>query len=160
MGKRGDKRLKKLSSRTELAAEVNRLRQLGPRETGNSEHVDFVNYIDEQIKSLQSPHLLRNRDTLRFEQWSVLGAGTRCALTVHHSGGQNLTIPVASAYPYSGRTGPNGVTAPLQLFSCGHRHRWKESDGKIAVIEVPNPSVPVSLLLDDVGHVPTGVFRA
>jgi hypothetical protein len=156
MGKRDDKRLKKLSSRTTLAAEVNRLRQLGPRETGNFEHVNFVNYIDKQIKSLHSPHLLANRDTLSFERWFVPSASTCCALTVHLSGGQNLTVPIASAYPYSGRTGSNGVTAPLQLFRCGQRHRWKESTGKIVVIEIPYPSVPTSLLLDDVGHLPAG----
>ena len=48
--------------------------------------------------------------------------------------------------------GSTGVTGPLQLFRWWHR--WKDNDGKIAVIKVSNPSVPVSLLLDDVGHLP------
>lgn len=146
----GTGRLVKLLSCAELAAEVNRLREFGPRETGNSERVHFVNYIAEQIKSLPSPPVLLNRDMLRFERWSVLGAGARCALTVQ--GSRNPTVSIASAYPYSGRTGPNGVTGPLQLFSCGHW--WKNFTGKIAVIEVPYPSVPVGLFLDDMGHLP------
>jgi hypothetical protein len=132
-----------------LAEKVNRLREVGPRETGNFEHVRFVNYIAEQLASLG---LRVHRDSHSFDRWSVHGAGSRCALTVHGSRGGSLTIPVASAYPYSGRTGRNGVTGPLQLIRCAHW--WKNGAGKIAVIEVPYPRVPIKLLLDDVGHLP------
>jgi hypothetical protein len=146
---RGVERLATLSSRTVLAEKISWLRLLGPRETGNFEHVRFVDYIAEQIASL----VLRvRRDSHRFNRWSTHDGGSRCELVVHRSRGGILTIPVASAYPYSGSTGPDGVTGPLQLFSCSHW--WRDSAGKIAVIEIPCPSIPTKLLLDDVGHLP------
>src|SRR5262249_13576654 len=95
------------------------------------------------------------RDTLSFNRWSVPGVGPRCALMIHRPQGENLMVPVASPYPYSGRTGPDGVTGPLEIFRWGHW--WKDCTGKMAVIEVPNVSVPISLLLDDRGHLPRGV---
>ena len=143
---------RKLSSHDKLKEEVNRLRELGPRETGNCEHARFVDYIETQLKSPHSPYIKVYRDTLRFERWSSTG----CALTVHRSDGGDVTVPVASAYPYSGCTESKGVTGSLQLFRSGHRHRWKDSADKIAVIEVPYPSVPVGLFLDDVEHLPDG----
>ena len=146
---RSAERLATLSSRTGLAEKVNWLRELGPRETGNPEHVRFVNWIGEQLASLG---LQVHRDSHGFDRWSVPVKGSRTALTIHSSGAGSLTIPVASAYPYSGRTGSSGVTGPLQLVTCARR--WKDSAGKIAVIEVPHPNIPVKLLLDNVGHLP------
>jgi hypothetical protein len=139
------------TSNDKLEEEINRLRELGPRETGNSEHVRFVDNIQSQLtqlKLLPSLSLDVYRDTLRFERWS----STRCALKVHRSDDGDGTV--ASAYPYSGCTGPEDIKGSLQLFRCGHRHRWEDSDGKIAVIEVPYPSLPVELFLDDVRHLP------
>ena len=146
-----------LSSDDKLKEEVNWLRELGPRETGNCEYAGFIDYIEAQLEKLQissprSPYIKVYRDTLRFERWSSAG----CALTIHRSDAGDVTVPVASAYPYSGCTDSEGVTGSLQLFRSGHRHRWEESADKIAVIEVPYPSVPVGLFLDDVGHLPDG----
>jgi hypothetical protein len=145
---RSAERLATLSSRTELAERINWLRQLGPRETGNFEHVGFVNHIAEQVASLGLPV---HKDSHSFDRWSVHDVSSCCALTVHGLPGESLTVPVASAYPYSGSTGPNGVTGPLQLFSCS---QWWKDGGKIAVIEVPCPSVPIKLLLNELGHLP------
>jgi len=127
-----------LSCSKQLATKVEELRGFHPRETGNNNHARFVKYIAKQLEGLG---LVVNTDTLRFNRWE-LGC---CKLTVQGSG-----VDVASAYPYSGGTPSTGVTGPLQLFSWWHR--WKDNTGKIAVIKVPNPSVPISLLLDDVGH--------
>lgn len=142
-------RLTSLSSRAELLGKADWLRALGPRETASPEHVRFVERIADELTALGRQV---RRDTHTFDRWSVPGTG--CALTVHDTAGGNLAIPVASAYPYSGLTGPAGVTGPLQFVRCGAR--WSGVRGKIAVIETPDPSVPVRLLLDDVGHLPAG----
>jgi hypothetical protein len=146
----GPERLAALSSLTELAAKVEWLREIGPRETGNPNHVRFVEWIGEQLASFG---LQVRRDSHTFDRWSVLANDSRCALAVQNSAGDTQTVAVSSAYPYSGRTGPGGVTGSLQLVGCGWR-RWKDAAGKIAVVEVPNPSAPRSLLFDDVGHIP------
>ena len=148
---RSAERLAALSSRTGLAERINWLRQHGPRETGNIEHVRFVNHIAEQVASLG---FRVHKDTHRFDRWSVHDTSSRCALTVHGPGVESPIVLVASAYPYSGNTGPNGVTGPLQLFNCSRW--WKDGIGKIAVVEVPNPSVPIKLLFDEIGHLPAG----
>jgi hypothetical protein len=145
----GAERLAALSSQAELLEKVGWLRELGPRETGNPEHVRFVSRIADELASLG---LQVRRDSHSFDRWSVPSSGSRCALTVLNAAGGDLTIPVASAYPYSGRTGPLGVSGPLQLVRSASW--WNCVAGKIAVIQVPHPSVPVKLLLDDVGHLP------
>lgn len=144
-------RLASLSSRTELRGKTDWLRALGPRETASPGHVRFVNWIAGELASLG---LQVRRDSHKFDRWSVPAADTHCALMVHNAAQGNLAIPVASAYPYSGRTGPLGISAPLQFVRCPAR--WSGVAGKIAVIEVPHPSVAVGLLLDDVGHLPAG----
>lgn len=138
-------RLTAPSSRSDLHGMADWLRTLRPRETASPEHVRFVDWIADELASLGQKV---RRDTHTFDRWS---AG-RCALTVHDATGAELTIPVASAYPYSGRTGPAGVTGPLHFVGA----RWSGVRGKIAAIEIPHPSVPVRLLLDDVGHLPAG----
>jgi hypothetical protein len=142
-------RLTSLSSPTDLRSKADGLLALGPRETASSAHVGIVDRIADELASLGRQV---RRDTHTFDRWSVPDA--RCALTVHDAARGDLAIPVASAYPYSGRTGHPGVSAPLQFVRCAAR--WSGVTGKIAVIEIPHPSVPVRLLLDDVGHLPAG----
>ena len=144
----GDERLSSLSSAAALSERVNLLREFSPRETGNPEHVRFVKTISEQLASL-GLHVHKN--SYNFDRWSV-PADSLCALTVHGTTAGSLGIPIASTHPYSGCTGPGGITAPLQFVRCVDR--WSNCNGKIAVVEVPHPSIPVKLLLDDVGHLP------
>jgi hypothetical protein len=144
---RNRERLARLSSVSELAARVQWLRELGPRETGNPDHVHFVEWIGEQLASLG---LQVRRDTHTFERWS---AHARGALRIHNFDGGMQMVDVSSAYPYSGCTGSTGVTGPLQLIGCGLKG-YTGAVGKIAVVKVPHPSIPVSILLDDVAHIP------
>jgi hypothetical protein len=147
MSERDTERLAALSSRSELAEKINWLRELGPRETGNSDHQRFVTWIADQLSSLG---LTVRRDTYNFDRWS--SAGSECSLTIRATGAGDLTVPVASAYPYSGSTGPAGIAAPLHL--VGYPYWWFGCRGKMAVIEVPHPAVPVNLLLDRVSQLP------
>jgi hypothetical protein len=67
--------------------------------------------------------------------------------------GQNVLV--ASAYPYSGVTGLEGVTGRLKLADC---FPWS-MDGKIAVFDVPYPKVPIRLLVNDLKQLGDGYFR-
>jgi len=127
-------RLASLSSRNELRGKVDRLRAVGPRETASPEHVSFVDWISGELASLG---VQVRRDSHKFDRWSV--SASDCALLIHDAAHGNLEIPVASAYPYSGRTGPLGISGQLQFVRC--TARWSGVAGKIAVVEVPHPSV-------------------
>jgi hypothetical protein len=143
------KRLARLSSVTDLKKKVNRLRKFGPRETGSPGHARFIAQIAKEIASLGLPV---HRDSHRFNRWSRSGGNSGCALEVGNQDGNKQSVRVASAYPYSGLTGPDGVAGPLELASCVP---WK-MDGKIVVFDVPCPRVPVKLLVGDLGHLLAG----
>jgi hypothetical protein len=138
-------RLAMLSSLEDLEKRMHKLLdvELGRRETGSPNHAEFVDQIAREIESLGLPV---HRDSHRFSRWS-LNSSSDCALEV-----ADQEVPVASVYPYSGLTGPDGVTGVLQLAGCVP---WKMR-GKIAVFDVPYPSVPVKLLVDELGRLQLG----
>jgi hypothetical protein len=137
---RDAKRLAMLLSLPDLEKQARRLLKFGPRQTGNCNHVRFIDQIAEEIAWLG---LQVHRDSHRFSRWSLSGSKSDCALVV-----DGQSVDVASAYPYSGLTGPDRVEGPLKLAGCVP---WKMG-GKIAVFEVPYPKVPVKLLVDDLKH--------
>src|SRR6516225_5841085 len=140
------KRLAKLSSSTDLNKRVDALLKLGPRETGSPSHAKFIDEIAREIESLRLP---AHRDSYTFSRWSLSNFSSDCELKV---AGQKVTV--ASAYPYSGLTGPGAVSGPLELAGCVP---WK-MDGKIAVFDVPYPKVPIRLLVDDLEQLGDGEF--
>ena len=140
------KRLAKLSSSTDLNKRVDALLKLGPRETGSPSHAKFIDEIAREIESLGLP---AHRDSYTFSRWSLSNFSSDCELKV---AGQKVTV--ASAYPYSGLTGPEAVSGPLELAGCVP---WK-MDGKIAVFDVPYPKVPIRLLVDDLEQLGDGEF--
>jgi hypothetical protein len=140
-----DEALERLTA-TDLNKRVDELLKLGPRETGSPSHAKFIDKIAREIESLGLPV---HRDSYSFSRWSLSDPSSDCTLKVD---GQK--IPVASAYPYSGVTGPKGVTGRLKLAGC---FPWKMDD-KIAVFDVPYPKVPIKLLVDDLEQLGDGVF--
>src|SRR5262249_43645625 len=119
-----DEALKHLAA-TDFSKRVKELLKLGPRETGSPSHAKFIDEIAREIESLG---LRVRRDSHRFSRWSLSDPSSDCELKV---AGQNVLV--ASAYPYSGVTGPKGVTGRLKLAGC---FPWN-MDGKIAVFDVP-----------------------
>lgn len=119
------------------AEHIARLNTLGPRRSGNEAHRTL---IDEVAAELVALGYHPERDTHTFERWDVDERDV--SLTV-----EGRTVPVASAWPYSGETGSAGVTAPLVRLA-GRRPRWKDARGRIALVEVANVEVPASLLVD------------
>ena len=142
-----DDALERLAA-TDFGKRVSELLKLGPRETGSPSHAKFVDEIAREIESLGLPV---HRDSYRFCRWSLSDPSSDCALKLKDDG---QAVPVASAYPYSGVTGPKGVTGRLKLAGC---FPWN-MDGKIAVFDVPYPKVPIRLLVNDLKQLGDGDF--
>lgn len=119
------------------ASQIDRLNALGPRRSGNTAHRTL---IDEVAAELAELGYTVERDTHTFERWDPPEHGA--SLTV-----RGVAVDISSSWPYSGETGPAGISAPLALIS-GRRKRWAEASGRIAVIEIENLEAPASLLLD------------
>ena len=119
------------------AEHIDRLNALGPRRSGNQAHRTLIDEVAAELTALGHPV---ERDTHSFERWDA--GEDAVSLTVEGNG-----VEVASPWPYSGETGPAGVTAALVLLR-GRRKRWAAARGRIAVIEVDNVEAPASLVLD------------
>ncbi|MCQ4207556.1 hypothetical protein [Streptomyces longispororuber] len=122
---------------TDYAHQIQRLRELGPRYSGNDAHHTLIEDVASELSALG---YTVERDTHTFERWDIADSGS--ALKI----GQK-DITVSSAWPYSGETGPQGATAPLTLVT-GLPKNWTAAAGKIAVIDVHNLDVPSKLVFD------------
>lgn len=120
--------------------QIDRLRELGPRFSGNDAHRALIEDVATALRELGYDV---HRDPHTFDGWDA--TSDQIGLQI----GQQQ-IPLSSAWPYSGETGPEGVTGELVLVH-GLRKNWRAAAGKIAVIEVQNLDVPARLLLDSWG---------
>ena len=120
------------------------LYSLGHRPTGSDTHAALINRVAADLAKLG---LDVQRDSHTFERWEI--TSDRLALTV---GGRR--IQVASAWPYSGETGPEGVTAKLMFLGGRWRRNWAAAAGRIAVVEVEHRDIPYRLLFDTWSHEP------
>jgi hypothetical protein len=105
--------------------------RLGPKYTGNKAHVTFVEFLDTELKKIG---LAVEHDSYTFTRWDA----KRYALKVIGAQGRPQQVPVASYYPYSGETPPDGVTG--ELVYGGTTISPKVPDdlvGKILYMDVP-----------------------
>jgi hypothetical protein len=123
-----------------------RLAAGGPRLTGNAAHRTFVDWL---AGMLGDTGLRVRRDRLTFDRW----APRRWSLTV-----DGASVDVAFYFPYSGVTPPAGVTAPLAYLGVSplSSAAWALARGKIAVVDVPSPAMPVALAFPPTGSHPAG----
>ncbi|UQA90686.1 hypothetical protein [Streptomyces halobius] len=128
-----------------LEDEVRLLEMLGPRLTGSVAHRALVEDVAAKLTGMG---LAVRRDTRRFTRWEVPGDAGRVRLEV---AGRELRV--ASAYPYSGTTGPAGISRPLRHLA-GIRPDWKRARNAIAVIEVPHVAVCSDILFGSWGEGP------
>ena len=96
-----------LTSQKEIWDEMLMMVGLGSRNTGFPGHVAFVNRMAGQLAAV--PSMQVHRDTYKLPRWEA----TRYALTARGTGGQTRHLHATSAYPYSGKTGPEGFTGQL-----------------------------------------------
>src|SRR5204863_190499 len=80
--------------------------KLGPKYTGNKAHTTFVEFLAKEFEAA-GVQVARDRHTLPM--WEARHA----AVMVRPASGAAVDVPIASYYPYSGRTGADGVTGEL-----------------------------------------------
>ncbi|WKG00789.1 hypothetical protein QU592_15795 [Mycolicibacterium sp. HK-90] len=115
--------------------------RLKSRVTGTAEHERLIAHIEDQ---LTGAGLDVHSDTLSFTRWAPsrdISSGLQIAGT---------QIPIASVFPYSGITGPDGTTGALVSLR-GPAPTWKKAQGKVAVVEVRNFAFPFSAVIDTWG---------
>lgn len=118
-----------LADRDLIWSWVQRLNSYGPRLTGSPAQRASIEFIADELVAIGLPV---QRDTHKMIRWTARTTGLRL------QGG--VAIPVASAFPYSGHTQPEGVTAPLVWL--GERPKSLEAAaGKIAVVPVKNIAI-------------------
>lgn len=118
-----------MAEQGELWRWIERLNAHGPRLTGSPAHAASIDLIADE---LQAMGLTARRDTHRMTRWTAI----RTALALE--GGSDLEV--ASAFPYSGETTAEGVTAPLVWM--GEKPRSLDAAaGKIAVVPVKNNAI-------------------
>ncbi len=96
-----------------------------PTYTGSAGHNAFVDMLDQ---GLQEVGYKTNRQHFTFPYWKPVSYG----LTI---GGEAVHIP--GFRPYSGPTGPEGVTAEMVYVGEGTNLDFSKAKGKIALIDVP-----------------------
>jgi len=110
--------------------------KLGPKYTGNKAHVAFVDFLGTELKKIG---LEVSRESYSFTRWD----GKRYELKVIDALGHSQQVPVSSYYPYSGQTGPEGVTGELvyggTTFSPQVPH---DLMGKVLYMDVPIRPIP------------------
>jgi hypothetical protein len=96
-----------LPSKEQIWQDMLFLTSLGSRNTGFPGHVKFVDFLADRLKAC--PGMQVFRDTYILPRWEAAGY----ALSVTGADGKHQDLHATSAYPYSGKTGPQGVTGKL-----------------------------------------------
>ncbi len=113
------------------------LNDVGLRVTGNAAHEALIARVEKQWRELG---LHVNSDVRTFTRWDLPEERAQ-ALWV-----DGQPVKVASVFPYSGVTGPEGTSGRL-VWLPGPVHRWRHAAGKIAVVPVENLRLPMRALV-------------
>src|SRR5579872_3090467 len=92
-----------LPGREQIWKDMLFLTSLGSRNTGFPGHVKFVDFLADRLKACPGVQVFR--DTYSLPRWEA----TSYALSVTGTDGKRQNLHATSAYPYSGKTGPEGV---------------------------------------------------
>jgi hypothetical protein len=96
-----------------------------PAYTGSPGHVNFVNFLDAELRRSKLEPL---RKTYTLPRWDLKEYGIKVGSEEIHA---------ASYRPFSGSTGPSGVSAPLYYAGMGDKLDYSGAAGKIVLIEMP-----------------------
>ncbi len=92
-------------SKENMLKGMNDMNAFGSRLTGSKGHHEFVEYLKEEVRAIGYEPV---SDVKTFERWEE----KETKLVLHTKKG-DVDIPVASAFPYSGETCPEGFTGKL-----------------------------------------------
>ena len=110
-----------------LQQEVEKMNSFGVRLTGTKAQRNFIKYLKSQIHDMGIETF---SDPSRFMRWEE----TNKKLVIKDLD-EEFEVPISSAFPYSGRTPAEGVTAQMTLVKEKHIGYLNATD-KIAVVEV------------------------
>jgi len=85
------------------------LAEMGPRYTGSPSHACFIEWLKEQFSAV--PRFQLRTDPLTFHRW--LAQDWSLFINQDATVGASGPVPVTYYYPFSGTTGPKGITCKL-----------------------------------------------
>ncbi|OZD08767.1 hypothetical protein CH253_21175 [Rhodococcus sp. 06-156-3C] len=112
------------------------LDDIGLRATGSEEHERYVDTLAGELAAAGVCDV--HFESVKITRWLA----TDWALAI-----DGVSVPVPSYVPYSGATGPEGVTGPLVYVdeqTLSNPLGAPRLDGKIAVYDVPLTSIPIA----------------
>ncbi|MGN0468849.1 MAG: hypothetical protein ACI4GY_09010 [Acutalibacteraceae bacterium] len=135
-------------SEKEILAGVEKMNSFGTRLTGSKGHTDFINYLKDEISKMGVEIF---SDPFYFNRWEEKSSSIKII-----DGGEDINIPVSSAYPYSGQTDENGITE--ELVYIDNANDFVKANGKIAVYNVSNINfLPSEIAFDKRSSLPEDV---
>ena len=141
-----------IPSANKLYEQVKKMNSFGVRLTGTKAQQDFIDYLKKEIHKMG---LETYSDPYRFMRWEEKRSSFKIKSAEDDS---EFDIPISSAFPYSGRTPAEGITAELVHIKEKHIGYIPAKD-KIAVVEVDELDfLPSELAFDERGtSVPEGI---
>ena len=131
------------------------LATMGTRYTGSPGHDSFIDWLSQRFSAV--PGFELNIDPIPFDRW--LAKDWSLSINQDPAVGPSGPVSISYYYPYSGTTGPGGITG--RLVDLGDYSPvwytpafWARATGEIALVRVP--SCRFSL---DIGQLPTGGFE-
>jgi hypothetical protein len=145
-----------LPSMNEIWGWHDNLRQMGTRYTGSPGHMRFIDWLKYEFEAIQGGFGKPLVERIVFQQWLA----NKWSLSMQQNPNAPVQpMPVSYFYPYSGYTGPNGITARLVDLGdyTGGWHSpqfWGAAKGAIALVRVP----PSTFSLD-IAQLPTDALE-
>ncbi|MBQ4207370.1 MAG: hypothetical protein II621_03620, partial [Clostridia bacterium] len=129
--------LTRLKSKEQVLADMYAMNGFGTRLTGSEGQNAFVAFLKQRAEALGYQTY---SDLYSFDRWEA----QRSSITIHRIRGDE-PVAVSSVWPYSGETGPLGVTGEaVEVF--GKHINYLHARGKIALVTV-----------SDLGRIPSGI---
>lgn len=115
----------------------------GVRPTGSPAHEAYIDLLGQRLEEagVQDVH----RESLQIQRWMVRDAPNAVSLELG-SGATARTIPLSSYIPYSGKTGPDGISAPVIALPSTADPSAPPGDvaGKIVVVDIVTPPLTLA----------------
>ncbi len=115
-------------SKERMLEGMHTMNSFGTRLTGSKGHNDFIKWIKGEIAKMDIPVY---SDLFWFNRWEEKNSSIEIT-----DGEERISIPVSSAYPYSGETSAEGITEELVYVKSVKD--IPKTTGKIAVFNVNN----------------------
>lgn len=123
----------------DLSTWLAKIQDWGSRRTASQTHLACIDWLSEEFERMG---LQVNMDKHSFSHYNLTEDNVRLSIINEKD---TVNIVPSAAYPFSGLTDSDGITAQL-VFIPGKQ--YKKAEGKIAVVEVPNKAVPTDALFD------------